>query len=225
MKWPVITSIISMVFLVPAILPGADEFKRHGGLHSFKETDKHVARFEAPDRVEWQKPDEVLLALDIREGDHVADIGAGSGFFTRRFAKAVGPGGSATGFDVEPGMVRYMKNDAQKRDLKNYHADLISAASPALGKDRFDIIFMCNTYHHITGRPGYLRKIYPSLKQGGRIVIVDYRKNSKFGPPAHYKLEEKTVIREFGAAGYRLSRKHDFLPNQYMLEFVRKAVP
>ena len=84
------------------------------------------------------------------------------------------------------------------------------------------MIFMCNTYHHITGRPAYLQKIDPSLKQGGRIVIIDYRKNSKFGPPAHYKLEEKTVIREFNSAGYTLSRSHDFLPNQYMLEFVRK---
>ena len=222
MKKTVMTSLILMFFLVPAILPGADEFKRHGGLHSFKDIEKHVARFEAPDRSEWQKPDKVLSALNIRKGDHVADIGAGSGFFTRRFAIAVGPGGSATGFDVEPGMVRYMKNDARKRDLKNYHAYLISASSPAIGKDRFDMIFMCNTYHHITGRPAYLQKIDPSLKQGGRIVIIDYRKNSKFGPPAHYKLEEKTVIREFNSAGYTLSRSHDFLPNQYMLEFVRK---
>ncbi len=184
-----------------------------------KDTGYYVRMFEAPDRGEWQKPDEIIRALGLKKGQRVADIGAGSGYFTRRFAAAVAPGGEAVGYDVDPGMVAYMKEDAAKRKIGNYRALLISPDLPDLGKLPFDMVFICNTYHHMDNRAAYLSRLKPALKKDGRVVIVDYRKNSKGGPPAAFKLEDRRVIEEFSNAGYRFIKNHGFLPNQYMLEF------
>lgn len=192
------------------------EDEKHG---KKKDTGYYIRMFEAPDRGEWQKPDEVIRALGLKKGQRVADIGAGSGYFTRRFAAAVAPGGEAIGYDVDPGMVTAMKEDAAKRKINNYRALLIRPERPDLGKSAFDMIFICNTYHHMDNRVTYLEYLKPSLNKNGRVVIVDYRKDSKFGPPAAFKLEEGRVTGEFSKAGYRLLKKHDFLPNQYILEF------
>ncbi len=192
------------------------EDEKHG---KKKDTSYYIRLFEAPDRAQWQKPDAVIQALNLRSGQRVADIGAGSGYFTRRLAKAVVPGGEAIGYDVDPGMVAYMKEDAAKTGIGNYRASLISPDRPQLGKASFDLIFICNTYHHMENRVAYLKQLKPALKQKGRVVIVDYRKESKGGPPAEFKMEESRVIEEFSQAGYRLLKRHDFLPNQYILEF------
>jgi arsenite methyltransferase len=179
----------------------------------------YIKLFEAPDRAQWQKPDDVIKALNLKSGQRIADIGAGSGYFTRRFAVAVAPGGVAVGYDVDPGMVACMKEDAAKKKIGNYRASLISPDRPQMEKASFDMIFICNTYHHMENRVAYLKQLKPALKKTGRVVIVDYRKGSKGGPPAAFKLEESRVIEEFSQAGYRLLKKHDFLPNQYILEF------
>lgn len=184
-----------------------------------KDTAYYIRLFEAPGRGEWQKPDAVIRALGLKKGQRIADIGAGSGYFTRRFARAVAPGGEAVGYDVDPAMVSHMKEYAAQKRIKNYRASLISPDNPALDRASFDMIFMCNTYHHLENRVAYLKKLKPALKKGGRVVIVDYRSDSNFGPPAKFKLGESSVVGEFTEAGYRFLKKHDFLPNQYVLEF------
>jgi arsenite methyltransferase len=192
------------------------EDEKHG---KKKECAFYIQLFEAPDRAEWQKPDDVIRALDLKKGQRIADIGAGSGYFTRRFARAVAPGGEAVGYDVDPGMVSHMKKYAAENKIGNFRAALISPDNPALDKASFDMIFICNTYHHMDNRVDYLKKLKAALNTGGRVVIVDYRKGSKGGPPETFKLEDSMVIDEFTKAGYRLLKKHDFLPNQYILEF------
>ena len=194
------------------------EDEKHG---KKKDTAYYIRLFEAPDRAAWQKPDAVIKALNLKSGQRIADIGAGSGYFTRRFAGAVAPGGEAVGFDVDPGMIEHMKKDAAQRGIGNYRASIISPDRPQLGKGLFDMIFICNTYHHMDNRVAYLKRLKPALKKNGRLVIVDYRKDSQGGPPARFKLDESAVIGEFRQAGYTLLKKHGFLPNQYMLEFSR----
>jgi arsenite methyltransferase len=194
------------------------EDEKHG---TKKDAAYYIRLFESPDRVQWQKPDEVVKALDLKNGHRIADIGAGSGYFTRRFARAVAPDGMAIGYDVDAGMVAFMKEDIEKNKIGNYRASLISPDRPELEQSSFDLIFICNTYHHMENRVDYLKKLTPALKKNGRVAIVDYRKDSKFGPPANFKLEESRVIEEFSKAGYRLLKKHGFLPNQYFLEFTR----
>ncbi len=185
----------------------------------FSDIEKWVNIFEDPERDEWQKPVEVVKAMDLKPGDVVADIGAGTGYFTRHFAVAVSPDGKALGLDIEQSMVKYMREDAQKLHLNNYEAKVIKTDDPELAAHSVDVIFLCNTYHHIENRVEYFRNVSKSLKPNGRIIIVDFYKNSDFGPPRDHKMAKTVVINEMGGAGYELLNDQTVLPEQYYLEF------
>ena len=160
-----------------------------------------------------------MRALDLKPGQTVIDIGAGTGYFTRRFAKAVGPSGAVIGLDVEPGMVDYMKADAKKLGLQNYHARVVKADDPELSPNSADVIFFCDTLHHVDDPPAYLRKLAPALKPGGRIAVVDYKKNAPDGPPKRMKISREQMIEQFRKAGYDMVREYKFLPYQYFVKF------
>ncbi len=186
----------------------------------FSDVEKWTKVFEDPKRAAWQKPEEVIEKLVLKSGDSVADIGAGTGYFTRLFAQAVGPNGRALGLEVEQSMVNYMIEDARKLGLDNYEARRIGTDNPELGPGSVDVIFLCNTYHHIDNRVEYFRNVSTSLKSGGRVVVVDYYKKAlPEGPPPDHKISQQLVSSEFEEAGYVLIRSHDFLPYQYFLEF------
>jgi ubiquinone/menaquinone biosynthesis C-methylase UbiE len=191
--------------------------------HDFHDAAHWATIFESPERIKWQEPDSVVDALKLKPGQTIVDIGAGTGFFTRRFAKAVGPKGHAIGLDIEPSMVDYMKADAKKHHLKNYAARLVKPDDPALAPHSVDVVFFCDTLHHIENRPVYLRKILPALKPGGRVIDIDFKKEAlPVGPPLEAKLSVPLVNAEFHDAGYLLVAKHDFLRYQYFLEFAPK---
>lgn len=197
------------------------ELTAHHGFHNVEHW-THV--FESPERARWQKPDEVVRALNLTPGQVVADIGAGTGYFTRRFARAVAPTGEAIGLDVEPAMVDYMKADAKRLGAKNYKARLVKPDDPELAPRSVDVIFFCDTLHHIfEHRVAYFRRLAAALKPGGRVVVIDLKKKPlPVGPPPADKISREEMISEFRAAGYRLVREHDFLPYQYFLEFEPK---
>jgi ubiquinone/menaquinone biosynthesis C-methylase UbiE len=187
--------------------------------HGFQDTAHWAAAFESPARAKWQQPDEVVGALNLKPGQTVVDIGAGSGYFTRRFARAVGPSGTAIGLDIEPGMVAYMTADARKLKLSNYEARLVKPDDPELAPDSVDVVFFCDVLHHIDARVAYLNKLKPALKPGGRVAVVDFKQTSPIGPRAPMKIPREEMIAEFKQAGYRLVGEHDFLSYQYFLEF------
>ncbi|MEE9523757.1 MAG: methyltransferase domain-containing protein, partial [Thermodesulfovibrionales bacterium] len=121
---------------------------------------------------------------------------------------------------TEPAMVDYMRKDAEKLKLENYMARLIKPDDTGLGNNSADVIFICNTLHHIDNRVNYLKRLSNKLRHKGRIVIVDfYKRDLPVGPPPGMKLRKNEVITEFRDAGYRLIRSHEFLPHQYFLEF------
>jgi len=186
----------------------------------FNDIEVWVKRFEDPERDKWQKPAEVVKMMDLKPGDIVADIGAGTGYITRHIAVAVGPEGNALGLDIEQSMVDYMNEDAKKLGLKNYTAKVVSTDDPALEPDSVDVIFLCNTYHHIENRSAYFKNISKSLKHGGRVITVDFYKDTDFGPPRDHKLAKDVVLKEMAQAGYRLDKDLQFLEHQYYLEFV-----
>jgi len=214
---------LSFVLLIVAVfVSGCAEKKDRPSPASqarFDDIQMWVNAFEDPDRHLWQKPEEVIKKMNIRLNDVIADIGAGTGYFTRRFAFAALTG-KAVGLDIEPSMVRYMKEDAKKLGLKNYEARVVKTDDSELGNNTVDIVFLCDTYHHIDNRVEYFSKVASSLKKGGRLVIVDfYKKELPYGPPPAHKLAKEIVISELEEAGYKLLRSHDFLPYQYFLEF------
>jgi ubiquinone/menaquinone biosynthesis C-methylase UbiE len=215
--------ILSFVLLIAAVsVSGCAEKQNKPAPASqvrFDDIQMWINAFEDPDRHLWQKPEEVIKKMNIRLNDVIADIGAGTGYFTRRFAFAALTG-KAVGLDIEPSMVRYMKEDAKKLGLKNYEARVVKTDDSELGNNTVDIVFLCDTYHHIDNRVEYFSKVASSLKKGGRLVIVDfYKKELPYGPPPDHKLAKEIVISELEEAGYKLLRSHDFLPYQYFLEF------
>ncbi len=198
---------------------GADTKMMTHRHHSFENMDFYVRNFENPGRLEWQKPDEVVRAMKLGNGDIVADIGAGTGYFTRRIARAVAPKGMVTGYDTEEKMVAYMREDARKLGYANYRAEHVPPINPPLPKNHFDVIFMCNTYHHIEDRVSYLISIKPALKKSGRFVLIDHRLEAKDGPPKRFRIPKDIIVTEFGKAGFVSAKDLDFLPDQHYLEF------
>lgn len=188
--------------------------------HRFNDIDQAVKMFESAERDTWQKPDEVVTQLHLRSGDVVADIGAGTGYFTRRFAVVVGPSGKAVGLDIEPTMVTHINEEAQKQRLTNLSARQVPPHDPQLAPQSVDVVFICDTYHHLQDRVAYAGLLAQALKPGGRVVIVDFHKRPlPLGPPMEWKLAPETVAGEFRQAGFQLARSVDFLPYQYFLEF------
>ncbi len=189
--------------------------------HRFENAAHWATIFESAERTAWQEPDKVVEAMTLHAGETVVDIGAGTGYFTRRFARVVAPSGEAIGLDIEPGMVGYMQADAKKLGLKNYEARVVKADDPALAPRSVDVIFFCDALHHIDHRATYLRNLIAALKPNGRVIDVDFKKEPlPVGPPPEHKLAREEVIKEFNDAGFRLLREHDFLKYQYFLEFV-----
>jgi predicted methyltransferase len=172
---------------------------------------------EPDGRDKEQKPDEVLKLMDVKPGQVIVDIGAGSGYFTRRFAAAVGPTGKAIGIEIDSAMVRSMNAGARRLNLANYEARLVPPDDPMLAARSADIIFLCDTYHHINDRVAYFTKVRQALKHGGRLVILDFVRTKD---NADHSIVKEEVVDELRRAGFRLAREFDLLlPKQYFLEF------
>ena len=171
-------------------------------------------------RDSWQKPDEVMKSLNLKPGDVIADIGAGTGYFTRRFAKAVSPGGQALGLEIVSSNVESMKRDADRLGLDTYMARLVEPDDPGFEPGSVDIVFLCDAYHHLRNRVEYFKKVSRGLKKDGRVVIVDfYNKRMAVGPPPSHTVAKAVVLEEMKTAGYKLLNDKDFLSYQYYLEF------
>ncbi len=188
--------------------------------HSFSDVERYAAMFESPERAAWQKPDQVIAALGVKPGMIVADIGAGTGYFAARFARVVGPSGTVFAADVEPNMVAFLRDRADKEALPGLIPVIASYGDPRLPDGLTDVIFICDTWHHISDRVAYARRLQKDLAPGGRVVIVDFLPGElPVGPPPAHKLSAATVQEEFEQAGFRLAATFDLLPYQYVLVF------
>jgi cyclopropane fatty-acyl-phospholipid synthase-like methyltransferase len=174
-----------------------------------------VARFEDPARDAWQRPEEVIRALGLASGASVADIGAATGYFPVRFAKAL-PQGRVFGVDIEPSMVEYLAERARREGISNLQAVLASPDDPKI-PEPVDLIIVVDTYHHLADRSAYFRRLATSLKPGGRVAIIDFKPESKMGPME--KLAPSQVLGELAEAGYSLVAQPALLPEQYFLIF------
>jgi SAM-dependent methyltransferase len=186
--------------------------------HRFEDAEHWARVFESPERDEWQRPDAVLALMRLRPDEVVADIGAGTGYFPVRFARAV-PRGRVYGIDVEPDMVRYLAERAEREGLGNLHAIECAPDDPRI-PEPVDVIFLCNTYHHIHNRTAYFARLKERLNPGGRVVIVDFKPGRlPVGPPPDHKVAVEKIDEEMRAAGYRLLLRDDDLPYQHVLIF------
>jgi ubiquinone/menaquinone biosynthesis C-methylase UbiE len=186
---------------------------------------QYLEHLDSEERDQHQKPRQVIDALNLKPGLTVADLGSGSGYFTRRFIEAVTETGKVYAVDVEPEMLKYAEESVVHMH-RSYTAEFILARpdNPKLPYESIDLLFVCNTYHHLDERAKYFSDTKSSLKPGGRVAIIDFyhdERSGELGFPKHHLVPRETVIAELTDAGYKLVREHHFLPKQYFLEFTR----
>ena len=212
-------AIAVLLLLIAAVPTGgsAQERPRHGRLFP----PEALGDLEGPDRDAWQMPDTVMDALGIADGSHVADIGAGGGWFTVRLARRVGPNGVVYAEDVQPQMLEAIRRRVDREGLRNVRTVRGDAADPRLPPESVEAVLMVDA-SEFSNPVAVLRGLAAALKPGGRVGVVDFAKaGGGPGPPTEDRVEEARVIERAKAAGLVLLRRETFLPFQYFLVFGR----
>ena len=175
--------------------------------------------YEGFGRDEWQQPERVVADLALAPGVKVADLGSGGGYFTFRLARAVGPTGRVFAVDVDAGMNEHVAGEAADQGLGNVTTVLAATDDPKL-PERVDLLFTCNTYHHLDNRAAYFRAVRERyLAPGGRIAIVEF-KPEKFS----HSTARETIDEEMTAAGFRLVKAFDYLDRQHFLVYAAETL-
>ena len=184
----------------------------------------YIASLDDPKRDVYQKPDAVMAALALRAGEVVADIGAGSGYFALRFARAVGDTGRVYAVDISPDMVRHVNRRVRDAGIRNVVSVLAEPDDPLLPDTSVDRFVIVDTWHHIEDQAKYLGLMKKMLKPGGQVVHIDFQKRElPIGPPLAMKIAREDLVKQMQGAGFRLAAEHTFLPYQYFLVFSGEA--
>jgi arsenite methyltransferase len=222
---------MKLVFLLLTllILPGTataqDAVKRdEHEMHQLHNDPKaYIGALEDPKRDAYQKPQEVMTALGIKPGEVIADIGAGSGYFTFRLALHVGDKGKVYAVDVSPEMILHVNRRIRELKVNNVVSILADPDDPLLPDRSVNRFFFSESWHHIENQAKYLSLMKRMLKPGGEIVMIDFQKKElPVGPPLQMRIAREDLIKQMESNGFRLKKEHTFLPYQYFLVFVPK---
>jgi cyclopropane fatty-acyl-phospholipid synthase-like methyltransferase len=179
--------------------------------------------YEAAERVIWQKPDLVIDQLGDVKGKVIADLGAGTGYFSRRLAYV---GAKVIAIDIDPNAIRWMEEQRARFPPELQERLAIRQAmpdDPGLAPDEVDKVLLVNTYTYIQDRQAYFTRLREAIRPGGMILVIDFKKkDTPFGPDMEDRLDEKQVIDELQSAGYHVMAVDDTsLDYQYMITFRR----
>jgi arsenite methyltransferase len=183
----------------------------------------YIARLEDPARDAYQKPADVVKALKIKEGEVIADIGSGSGYFTLRLAEALGKTGRVYAVDVNADMIRHLNRRIRDAQVGNVVTILCAPDDPLLCDNSVDRFFICDTWHHIEGHQKYLALLKKMLKPGGQVIMLDFKKEkTPVGPPMAMRISRDDLVKEMETNGFQLAAENTFLEYQYLLIFTIK---
>jgi arsenite methyltransferase len=216
--------LLTLLILPVAAMP-QDAIKRdENQMHSLHRDPKaYIGALEDPKRDAYQKPHEVLTALGLKPGEVIADIGAGSGYFTFRLAHHVGDKGKIYAVDVSPDMVLHINRRIRELKAANVVSILADPDDPLLPDASVNRFFFSDSWHHIDNQTKYLALMKKMLKPAGEIVMIDFhKKDLPVGPPMQMKIAREDLIKQMESNGFRLAKEHTFLPYQYFLVFVPK---
>jgi arsenite methyltransferase len=192
--------------------------------HAFADAEALARVLDDPARDAWQQPEDVLRAMKLAPTMSVADVGAGTGYFAVRLARAV-PEGTVTATDSEPNMVRFVNERAQREGLPSLRAVLATQSSSGLARESFDRILVVHVWHHLPDRCGLARELAAALRPGGRLFVVDFAVAAQRGPPPSLRVAPESIIAELEAAGLTAMVSAVAVSDQYIVEARRQSAP
>ena len=185
--------------------------------------DGFVERFETESREIAAHRDDIVAAVGLREGQAVADVGAGTGLFMEPFAQAVGPSGRVYAVDLAPAMVRHLLQRKRRLGIEQVQVVECTEDSVELPANSVDVVFVCDTYHHFEYPRATLASIHAALRPGGELVVVDFHRIEGVSRPwllEHVRAGEEVFTAEIEDAGFeRVQRRDDLLEENYFLRF------
>lgn len=206
-RWPYVGVVVLVVFALAAFtLWGVASKFDYGHLFA---------------RASWQLPAQVINTLDIQPGDHVADIGAGDGYFTFMLADAVGPTGIVYAVDVTDASVATLRAQAKAQGYTNVVVIKGELADPLLPDGKIDLVFLSNSFHHIDDRPLYFNSLRTDLSGSGRVAIIEpkpIRLVRVLSPAGHWS-SLASIEEDMVAATYHSLGRFEFLPIQHFVTF------
>ena len=168
------------------------------------------------------KADQIMETLALKPGQVIADIGSGGGYFTYRFAKAVGDKGKVYAMDTNQEFLAFIKNQATEQGLTNIVTWFTASEHPDLPKHTFDYIFLRNVTHHLPNRINYFQRLKETLKPDGKIVIIEYDERGgffSFHKFHRHFVPQNILLEEMKQAGYSIQKSYDFLSEQSFMIF------
>jgi predicted methyltransferase len=220
-----------VAFAVGVALPYVHEKSVRPGINKPYEKpdiDQSVKHFECESREVYTKRKEIVAACQIKPGMVVADVGAGTGLFTRLFAAEVGPHGHVYAVVIARKFVEHIDKTAKEAGLKNVTGIVCQPDSTELPPESVDLVFICDTYHHFEFPRKTMASIHSALRPGGRIVLVDYRRIVGKSPEAllkHVRAGQEVFTREIEAAGFKVIDAADFMLENYLVRFEKIDSP
>jgi protein-L-isoaspartate O-methyltransferase len=177
-----------------------------------------AAWLDRPEREAEEAPSKAIAALAIAAGAVVADVGAGSGYYTVRLARVVGAAGRVVATDLQPGMLDILRRKVSSEGLTNVTLVQGRTDDPVLPAATFDLILMVDVYHELSTPQVFVRRLKDALRPDGRLVLIEFRREDPRVPiREEHKMSVDQVREELGADGFRIERVIDVLPWQHII--------
>ncbi len=224
MKLRIAATLFSATALATTAFPQVAE-KANAGYKTEEDRARVARNLDNPDRVERQKPVELLKSIGVRPGETIADIGTGVGFMLPYMIDAVGPSGHVYAEDIQDDFLAKAKQKAKDGGWKNITFVKGDPNDVKLPADSLDLAFILDVYHHINYPDKTMATVYESLKPGGRLALIDFYRSrehprmSEERRKNHIRLDRDGFRKEVEAAGFKFDRTFDHLPYQYVLMF------
>ncbi len=221
---------VAIFTLLAASFAFAQEESVKAGINAnFEDPDveEYIARFEGDGRAIYSKRRELLATLDLKPGAAVADIGAGTGFFSMMMSEAVGESGTVYAVDIAQNFLDHIVEAAKEKGLKNVRPIVCDQKSTKLDPNSIDAAFICDTYHHFEFPFLTMASVHDAIRPGGLLVIVDFKRIVGISDPwvlGHVRAGKGTVSDEIIDSGFELIEEVDLLEGQYVLRFKKREM-
>ena len=189
---------------------------------------EYIGKFETESREIYAKREDILEKCQLKKDMAVADLGAGTGLFTRLFAEAVGPKGQVYAVDIAPKFIEHIEKTCKEAGLKNVTGVVCMPDSAGLPEGSVDLVFICDTYHHFEFPYKTMASIHKALRPGGQLVLIDFHRVEGKGFEwvlGHVRAGQAVFVQEIVSSGFRKVGEEKFLRENYFVRFERVKAP